>query len=304
MKAIKNWLKIALINLALVALFGVILRYKIAFSIPFIDQKNLLHGHSHFAFAGWISQALMTLLLYYLSKQTQVNILNRYRILLFLNLGTAYGMLVSFPIQGYAFFSILFSTLSIFTSYAFAIMYWRDLNKLKDIRSIHVWFKAGLLFNVVSSLGPFSLAYMMGTHLVNQKLYLTSVYYFLHFQYNGWFLFTCIGLIIYKLYGWIGEKKEFNYIFLLFVISCVPSYFLSALWLPISTALYVLVVLSALMQFVGWIWLIHIIRIHISVIRNQLPPLSKWLLSLSALSMSIQVSEKKLSSVSPYVFGI
>ena len=122
MRTIENWIKIALMNLGLVALLGVTLRYKIAFSLPFIDQKNLLHGHSHFAFSGWISQALMALLLYYLLKQGQANVLKRYRIILFSNLLTAYGMLISFPIQGYAFFSILFSTLSIFISYVFAIM--------------------------------------------------------------------------------------------------------------------------------------------------------------------------------------
>ena len=66
----KKWLQFSLFNLMLVALLGVTLRYKIAFSLPFIDQQNLLHGHSHFAFAGWVTQALMTLLVGYLSEQT------------------------------------------------------------------------------------------------------------------------------------------------------------------------------------------------------------------------------------------
>ena len=53
-----KWIRICLLNLFLVALLGVVLRYKIAFSLPFIDQRNLLHAHSHFAFAGWISQSI------------------------------------------------------------------------------------------------------------------------------------------------------------------------------------------------------------------------------------------------------
>ena len=65
--SLQRWIRISLFNLLLVASIGVILRYKIAFALPFIDQKHLLHGHSHFAFAGWISQALMVLLVGYLA---------------------------------------------------------------------------------------------------------------------------------------------------------------------------------------------------------------------------------------------
>lgn len=289
MRTTRNYLKIAFINLGLVALLGVVLRYKIAFSLPFIDQKNLLHGHSHFAFAGWITHALMILLINYLFKQGFEKALKKYQLILFLNLLSAYGMLVSFPIQGYSFFSILFSTLSIFTSYAFAIMYWKDLNKLKNKQNSHSWFKAALLFNAISSAGPFSLAYMMGTHLINQKLYLVSVYFFLHFQYNGWFLFTCLGLFISKQLELTGERKAYNYIFWFFASSCIPSYFLSALWLPIPTVIYILVVFSAIIQLAGWIWLIKIVRSSISILKSRLSKPVKWLLSLSAFSMSIKL---------------
>jgi hypothetical protein len=289
MKTIEEWLKIVMINLCLVALLGVTLRYKIAFSLPFIDQKNLLHGHSHFAFSGWITQALMTLLLFYLWKQGQQNVLKRYRLILLSNLLTAYGMLISFPIQGYGFFSILFSTLSIFTSYIFAVMYWMDLNKLKTNSNPHLWFKAALLFNVFSSIGPFSLAFMMGTHMISQKLYLVSVYYFLHFQYNGWFLFTCLGLLIFKFNELISEEKKFKYIFWMFALSCPPCYFLSALWLPIPTPIYILIVCAAIIQLTAWIWLIKIIGSNISSLKNKISKPAKWLMFLSALSMSIKL---------------
>ena len=49
-----KWLRISLFNLMLVAFLGMILRYKILFSLPFLDQKHLLHAHSHFAFSGWV----------------------------------------------------------------------------------------------------------------------------------------------------------------------------------------------------------------------------------------------------------
>ena len=127
---VQRWIKIALFNLLIVASIGVVLRYKIAFSLPFIDQKHLLHGHSHFAFAGWISQAIMVLMVAYLATQKGETVYKRYRWLLYANLITAYGMLITFPIEGYGFYSIIFSTLSIFVSYFFALLYWKDLNTL------------------------------------------------------------------------------------------------------------------------------------------------------------------------------
>jgi hypothetical protein len=216
---VEKWLTIALVNLCVLALLGITLRYKIAFSLPFIDQRNLLHGHSHFAFSGWVSTALMTLLLYYLQKNKQENYSKRYSLILLANQVCSYGMLLSFLIQGYAFFSILFSTLCIFVSYAFSIVYWKDLNKLNLKRNSLLWFKAALLFNVVSSIGPYSLAFMMSNHLINQKLYLLSIFYFLHFQYNGWFLFVCFGLFISKFYEITGNEKKLNIIFWIFAIT-------------------------------------------------------------------------------------
>jgi len=286
---IGKWLRVALLSLGVVALLGVTLRYKIAFSLPFIDQRNLHHGHSHFAFAGWISQAIMILFVYYLYKNKQEGLVKRYKWILFANLVVSYGMLISFSLQGYAFISILFSTLSVFVSYIFAILFWKDLNKLNLDRNSHLWFKASLLFNVISSLGPFFLAFMKANHIIDQKKYLVAEYFYLHFQYNGWFLFACIGLFVFKLTELIGEEKSLKNIFWIFAISFVPCFFLSALWLPIHKIIYLLVVVAAMLQMVGWVWLIRIVRKNISILKSELSKPAKWLMSLAAISMSIKL---------------
>mgnify|MGYP001796781573 CR=1 FL=1 len=77
--SLQRWIKIVLINLLFVAAIGVVLRYKILFALPFVDQKHLLHVHSHFAFAGWITQALLTLLVAYLDTQHSGKAFNNYR---------------------------------------------------------------------------------------------------------------------------------------------------------------------------------------------------------------------------------
>ncbi|MEO6902435.1 MAG: hypothetical protein ABI315_04685 [Bacteroidia bacterium] len=303
---IEKWLNLALINLCVLALLGVTLRYKITFSLPLINQQNLLHGHSHFAFSGWVSQALMTLLVFYLQKTKQESVIKRYSWLLFTNILFSYGMLIFFTIQGYAFFSILFSTLCIFVSYIFTIMYWKDLNKLKLKCNSHLWFKAALLFNVISSVGPFILAYMMFNKHLDQNTYLLSVYYYLHFQYNGWFIFACMGLFVSKFNEIIGNDKKLNTIFWIFAFSSIPTYFMAVLWFKIPVALYLLVIVAAIMEVVAWLWFIRIIRNAISELKKSISYPARLLMTLAAISMSIKVILQLGSAYMPLnqlVFG-
>lgn len=289
-KFINNWLTISIFNLLLVALLGFVLRYKIAFYLPFVEQKYVLHSHSHFAFSGWITQTLMVLLVYYLSIKIGVQILEKYRWLLYANLITSYGMLVCFIIQGYGSFSITFSTLSIFVSYIFAIYFWKDLNRLKERTTSILWFKASLLFNVFSSLGAFSLAYMMANKMTDQNLYLASVYFFLHFQYNGWFLFAGMGLLTDKLETITQEGKKLqHYVFLLFSFACVPSYFLSILWSPFSESIYLLLIAAVIAQLAGWILMLNIFIKNRTLISQQFSKYGKSLLCLSAIAFTIKL---------------
>ncbi len=140
-----QWLGVALLNFCIVALAGITLRYKINFSLPFVDQKFLLHAHSHFAFTGWVAQALMALMVNHLQAAGLATNYKKYTRVLSANCAVAYGMLISFTLQGYAAFSITFSTLSIFVSYIFIYYLWRDLNRLQDESPARPWFKAALV---------------------------------------------------------------------------------------------------------------------------------------------------------------
>jgi len=202
--SLRKWLNISFFNLLILALIGVILRYKIAFAFPFVDQKHLLHGHSHFAFAGWITQILMVLMVQHLCQHKGDGMFKKYRRVLYGNLLTAYGMLIFFPLEGFGWGSNIFSTLSIINSWFFACMFWKDLAGINDKSTGHYWFKAALLFYVISSLGAFSLMYMAITRVIHQNWYLAAEYYYLHFQYNGWFFFACMGLLI------SGLKKRYH----------------------------------------------------------------------------------------------
>ena len=288
-KSLRKWLTISFFNLLLVASLGLILRYKIAFYLPFIEQKYVLHSHSHFAFSGWITQTLMVLLVHYLSLKNGDQVFEKYRWLLYANLFTAYGMLISFIIQGYAFFSISFSTLSIFVSYFFAAYYWRDLNRMNEKKLSHSWFKAALVFSVISSIGAFGLAYMMANKIMNQSWYLASIYFFLHFQYNGWFLFAGIGLLVSKLERINTAVKNMKIAFLLFCFACIPAYFLSALWLPFPRIIYSFITAAVIAQLAGWTLMLKVFIKNKIFISQYFSKYGKVLLLLSAIAFSIKL---------------
>ena len=298
---INYWIKVALLNFFVVAIAGIILRYKINFSLPFIDQKYLLHGHSHFAFVGWVSLSLMALMIYYLQKnQDNLNV-KKYKWVLLANTITAYGMLFAFIWQGYAFFSIAFSTLSIFVSYVFIFFYWRDLKTIKDTSSIHIWYKTGLIIWAISSVGAFSLAYFMASHLKNQDLYFAAIYFFLHFQYNGWFIFICFGL----LFSFLKQRRSLpiisinKNIYLLLAITVVPTYFLSIIWLKIPPYLYWV---AAAAGFVQLIIIVHLIRLFkkFVALRLDISSTTKFLWSLACVSLLLKILLQSLSAV-PYL---
>ena len=294
---IQRWIKISLISLATVALLGCILRYKIAFSLPFVDQKYLLHAHSHFAFSGWITQALMTCLAGYLAKFSQEKIQKKYNVLLLANLIAACGMLFSFPWEGYGIVSIIFSTLSIFVSYFFAVIYWRDLNRLPQKSATHNWFKLAILFNAVSSIGAFGLAFMMAKKVMHPELYTAAIYFFLHFQYNGWFFFACMGLFTGYLSAQNINLKYMPLVRKLFATAVVPVYFLSILWVEPGLWLYLIIVIAVMLQFVAFLVLVFTVRPYLKKIISQSPPIAIWLTSFAAISLFIKLLLQLLSVV-------
>ncbi|MEO7264868.1 MAG: hypothetical protein ABIW38_08145 [Ferruginibacter sp.] len=265
------------------------MRYKIAFYLPFIEQKHILHSHSHFAFAGWITQVLMLLLVHHLSMKQGEQILKKYRWLLYANLITAYGMLISFMIQGYAFFSISFSTLSIFVSYVFAVYYWKDLNRMNKKLVSNKWFKASLVFSVISSLGAFGLAFMMANKMMQQHWYLGLIYFFLHFQYNGWFFFAGMGLLVSRLEIIDVVAKKLKIAFQLFCFACVPAYFLSALWMPFPRIIYYFIIAAVIAQLIGWLLMLKVFFQTRAFISHDFSKYGKILLLLSAIAFTIKL---------------
>ena len=280
------WLRISFINLLIVALLGTLMRYKIGFSFPYFDQKNLQHAHSHFAFTGWITQTLFVLMVSVLKRDLPDIALRKYRNIILTNLLFAYGMLLAFGTGGYTPLSIALSTGSIFTSYIFAVVFFKDLEKLGN-KPYRNWFAAALWFNVISSLGTFTLGLMMATHNFDHKIHLASLYYYLHFQYNGFFMFACMGLLVSQAMVLLPDFKMHQRTFWIFCISCIPAYFLSALWIELHWILFAVVIISAVAQLLAWFQFWKSLR-GLFLIKEGPFKLGRYILLVIALALTVK----------------
>ncbi len=306
----KFWLKFSLINLLIVALIGLLMRYKIGFEFPFFDQKHLQHSHSHFAFAGWISHTLMVLMISFLEQKTKhtkrILQFNHYNKILSANLICAYGMLVFFIIEGYGLFSIIFSSAAIVVSCFFGYYYFKDLKKIAGDCLSKNWFKAAVFFNVISSIGTFALAYMMVTKNIHQQEYLASIYYYLHFQYNGWFFFACMGLLFSFLNLKSTENPFYNTVFKLFFFSCILAYFLSTLWWDLPLWLYVLTVIASIIQVYAWFKLLLLLIKTRKEYLINVPPFLRYILFFVGFCLSVKFLLQlgsTIPSISQLAFG-
>jgi hypothetical protein len=227
---IRSWYRISLLNLAIVALLGFLLRTKILFPVPWIDHKNLINAHSHFAFGAWISLSLLALLTETLLPETKMNRTWYDQMLWGLQISST-GMLLSFPFQGYGPVSIFFSTLFILFSYGYAWTFIKDVYRSR-IKGPEALLAVGaVICMVLSSAGPFTLAYVLASGSSNAILYKDAVYYYLHFQYNGFFTLALFALLISHLDTGIKTGSASLFARLL-CASILPSFFLTLLWHP------------------------------------------------------------------------
>lgn len=226
MKALEKWASIALVNLGIVAVLGFIMRSKLLFPLPFVDFKYTLHAHSHFAFSGWVSLALMALMTFQLlPAQTSSRPYYKWLLLgIFLN---AAGMLFSFLYQGYGLFSIGFSTIFIFVTYGFAYVFIKDIRTSAVSSATRLLAISSVIYLVLSSAGPFTLAYLLATKSPNVVLYKDAIYTYLHLQYSGFFTLAVFALIINKL--GLNSRTTSTFARLL-TYSVIPSMFMSYLW--------------------------------------------------------------------------
>jgi hypothetical protein len=224
----RQFLHFSFFNFFIVALSGLFLRSYPFLSAPFFDFRNMVHGHSHFAFGGWVMPVLIWMILQYFPVLAEKVAWHHWRNIAVITLVSAYGMLASFPFQGYALVSICFSTLSIIGSFYLAIVLIKAMRGEENKTSIR-FLRAGLIYGALSAIGPFATGPLIAKGLSGTPLFFDAIYLFLHFQYNGWFTFGVLS-VAYAAWESQTAPRFGNRVFQLFNLACLPAYFLSVLW--------------------------------------------------------------------------
>lgn len=300
------WLKFSVFNFLIVALLGVTMRYKILYSMPFLDQKHLQEAHSHFAFYGWITNVIYVLILNYMHKINAQIDLKKYEKLIVVNLIASFTMLGAFLYGGYFWASIAGSTVALLCSFVFFFFFVRDAKKIQD--SSKLWFLAGLFFAVISSVGVFNLGYMMMSKTATQDLYLASEYYYLHFQYNGFFIFSCIGFLLFSMKqagSGISEKQN-KLIFWLLFIGCVIGYGLSVLWMKMPVSIFAVIVVATIMQTIGAVLLFVFIKKNWTNLVLKWSSMHRFVLLYAGFAFAVKIALQLGSTIpalNQFAFG-
>ena len=296
------WIQTTLFFLILATSLGAFLRYLMVNPIEGIHFKNILHTHSHLAFMGWIFNALFVGLVYSFIPKDYAGACKYHKLFLAFQLSVL-GMLFSFPVQGYGAISIAFSTLHIVLSVVLVVFFVKDKNKIFRGQSpLSLKFAlAGLFFLLLSSFGPFGLGYLMAKK-IEGPLSQLAIYFYLHFQYDGWFTF-CVFALFYRMLereNIVYLKKPAQIFFLLMLVSCIPAYAGSTLWTHPGSWVYIAAVMAALAQLAGIGFFIASVQQKISQIKRALPGWG-WFLACFAFACFIFKTLMQVAGTIPFI---
>jgi hypothetical protein len=286
--ATKSHIKVSLGYFLLAALLGVLLRTFVVAPMP-INNRFMVHTHSHIALLGWVYIALTTLL-YHLFMDKQV-LDNKYRRIFWFTQICLLGMLLSFPFQGYALFSIIFSTLFLLASYWFSAFFIKYVPQPFKGTKAYICVKYALWFMIGSSIGPWALGAIMTVFGPESIGYRLAIYFYLHFQYNGWMILALTGLLWYVLeyFNIYISAKTFRYFLWTAVPGIILSFFLSVLWTEPPLIYYILGGMGAVLQLIGFGILINICLGSKLILKSAFSRLQLNVLKLVAILLMVKM---------------
>ena len=285
---LKQHIKIAFGYFFIVALLGVFMRMFHVADISF-NYKNILHTHSHIALLGWVYTALTTLIYkLFLSEKGKDKTFNK---LFWSTQISIIGMMISFPFTGYAFFSIVFSTLFLLNSYVFIWLFLKHTSSEQKQLKSYKLIRASLWLMAFSSLGPWVLGIVMNTLGSTSPWYRNAIYFFLHFQYNGWFLVALIGILfaVFEKNLLYISKKTFSLFYYLFIAGVFLTFFLSVLWMKPNPVFYILAGIGGIVQLGAFLFLGKMTLQNQQVLKESISKFEGFLLKLVALLFLVKL---------------
>jgi len=291
----QRYFSIPIIFFFIASSLGLFLRWHFISPLESVRYPFLLHAHSHIMFVGWVFNAFY---LAYVSSYIRTKWISRYRLLFVVLQVLVVGMLFSFPLQGYGLFSITFSALHTILAGVFVFLFFQDLKHVNLKNSVSVWFvKTSLFFFLLSSIGPFSLGFLVANGLGQSNWYYFAVYFYLHFQYNGFFLFGVLGLFFKLLEerNVLITKAKVLQAGAIMAISCVPAYFLSVLWANPGWMYHTMGFVAACLQIGSLVLFTKIFIRNRDAIRSAFNPFSVSLLHIILAAFTVKLVLQLLS---------
>lgn len=289
---------IAITYFLIVGLLGILLRIFFVTPVP-ANFRYIVHAHSHTALLGWVYIAITTLIyrLYFLDSGKE----KYYRRIFLLTNISILGMMFSFPFQGYALFSITFSTLFLFASYFMAWFIIRNI--AEQYKKKYSWkcIKAALMYMVFSSIGPWAIAGVMVTLGKTSIWYKLSIYFYLHFQYNAWFILALCGFVffLFEKYHMEIKSHDFKNFFKLINAGIFLSFFLSALWIDPPVIIYILAATGAVIQILAFFKFFKMLKNPWQELKFRMSKFQRLLLVTAAVFMIVKILLQSLSAI-PY----
>ncbi|MCB0536905.1 MAG: hypothetical protein KDE33_05185 [Bacteroidetes bacterium] len=253
-KAKETTFQLAIGFFLLAAFLGALMRFIYLQEIPFLDYKYILHAHSHTAMLGWGFTALAGALVF--SMLTKHRSMVPYRNALIVNTVAGLGMFITFLYQGYGALSIAFSTLHVFVAYYFSKHFLNDI-KITPSSNAKIFAKWSVYLMLLSTLGLWSIA-PVGMLLGKlHPLYFASIQFFLHFQFNGWFMYGILALLFKHSENNGHAIKLPKYTFPILQTSVALTYALSITWSTPENVLFYLNSVGVVLQLLAFAMLLR-----------------------------------------------
>lgn len=274
------WFRVALINFLIAACMGVLLRLAFAVELPWLDFRYFVHAHSHVAMLGWLYIALIFLLSRTFLSEEKIS-RPFYRTNLILTQIAVLGMMISFPLQGYSYWAIGFASAHAILSYLFCIRF------LKDMQASGVtglFLKASITFLILSTLALWAMPVIIANGYQGKAIYYMAVQFYLHFQFNGWFIFAGMALFLHQIEsaGISFTKRYTKWFFQLLVLSCLLTFALAVAWSNPSALVFTINGFGVLLQLAALVLFIIFLR---QIFPNLKQIASGWPLKLLTISL-------------------
>lgn len=262
-----TWFRVALFNFFIAGLIGLALRWAFVGEIPGFIYRAWQHAHSHVALLGWLYLGIYALFVRVFVEETHRS-RPFYVHTFWLTQMAVIGMLVTFPQYGYHPWSIAFTVLHGLLSYAFLFRFWRDSRATGFSKTL---LKAASAFLLLSTVSLWAFPFVISAGLKGKALYYMAVQFYLHFQFNGWLLFSVLALFYKYLEDrGIDTRNSYSlYFFWLMIVSCVLTYAQAVTWSDPQWWIFMINSVGVTLQVAALIFFFLIIRKNIQILKLE-----------------------------------